>query len=256
MILPKGSCKHLCICLITLLLIAASANAIEVLVKIDELLLGNISYISYSPELEKPFHLSAEFFNSGSIAYKARIRTDIYSEDGLLYSAWSREEPLLPGFRKTFDMYWLPGTDGDYTANVRMYYANEIRSYGNLSLEAKGIPKPESAFEIRRQRTYDDHVRLYIWSNRTVDGVVVIPSEYPTGWIFEQDELGPMREGEIKQAVLPYVPALWGQHKLTVSVFTLDGKYLTSKSFLMEKDQGLTVYWQLLTDPILAFLNL
>ena len=224
--------------IIFFLLILISVKALDIKVDIDEVLEGNVNTIKYDSIIEDIFKLRLEFSNKGSVNYKTRIRLDIFNKSDLLYTSWSQEEPIYPGGMKNFYVYWYPlNLTGNFTGIIRVYYANEIMELDPIELYVKRTPIPDSSIEILDFKTYENEVEVSFKSSKALDNVIIIPSKYPKGWIFEQTKIEKINENEIQKATLAYKPSLWESKEVKIDIFTEDGKYYTSKTFLMEKEK-------------------
>ncbi|MEM5879516.1 MAG: hypothetical protein QXU74_03430, partial [Candidatus Aenigmatarchaeota archaeon] len=80
----------------------AKATIIEV--EIPKSLEGNLSSFSYdsSKDIMK---FQFEFYNTGSTAYKTRIRLDLINNSKIVFTGWSNEKILMPGDRNNFEVY-------------------------------------------------------------------------------------------------------------------------------------------------------
>lgn len=237
--------KFLPIVIVSFLLILSISKAQMVDVNIQEVIEVEAINIDYNSTITdgRPFKVSFELFNPGSVGYKTRIRLDIFDQDNLIFTGWSNEEYFFPGNRRTYGLYWHPlDLEGKFKASIRIYFINKIKKIKPIKFEVKPVEKtPENAFDILDFRTYDEEVELLVKSNRTLENIGIVPSNYPTGWIFEQTKIDKLESGSIKKINLRYEPSLWVQGDVTIGIFTEDGKYYTSKSFTMERE---TFFWR------------
>jgi hypothetical protein len=215
-------------------------------VNIKELTRVNATNINYNSSITdgKPLKLDIELFNSGSTGYKARIKFDIFDKDSnSIFTGWSDEKDFFPGYRKFYDLYWHPSNvKGKFKASIAVYFANEINKIKQINFEIKPSSKPpESIFEILDFRTYEDEVIFLVRTNKTVENVIFMPSNYPSGWVFEQNKIDKMENDNIKIIDLKYGPTLWKESDVTINIFTEDGKYYTSKSFSLKRE---TSFWK------------
>jgi hypothetical protein len=220
------------------LLILITVNGLEIKVGINEVLEGKVTTVKYDSIIDGVFKTRLEFFNPGSVSYNARIRLDIFNKTDLLYTTWSQEEPIYPSGMKNFYVYWYPlNLTGNFTGRIRVYYANEIMELDPIELYVMRTPTPDSSIEILDFKTYEDEVEVSFKINKTIDNIIIVPSKYPKGWIFEQKKIEKINENKIQKATLSYKPSLWESKEITIDIFTEDGKYYTTKSFLMEKEK-------------------
>lgn len=230
-------------------LITLLANAIMIRVGIKERLDGEISFFNMK-EILNLVKFEIEFYNTGSIDYKARGRVDILNNSEIIFTAWSKEVYLSPGDRKKFNLYWFSNNSGNFTIRVRVYYGNEIeeklfrfrKNYFNQSL--KNI-------EISPIRVYDNFLVFDLKTEKNVSKVIIIPDNFPTTWIVEQKEIEINRR---KTASIDYLPITLREREGKIIVVSSDGKYFGEKKFVFKKEIGLKYYILLLIDKIkLAF---
>jgi hypothetical protein len=240
--------KFLIILIVSFFLILSISNSQLVGVNIKELIRVEATKIDYNSTINdgKPFKVNIELFNSGSTGYEARTKLDIFDKDNLIFSGWSYEKDFFPGNRKFYELYWYPANvSGKFKASIAIYFANEINKSKQINFEVKTTKKsPENIFEILNFRTYDDEVVFLLRANKTVENIIFVPSNYPSGWIFEQNKINKLGNGEIKIINLKYEPTLWKESDVTISIFTEDGKYYTSKSFTLKRETSFCRYIQ------------
>jgi len=237
--------KFLIILIVSFFLILSISRAQEIEVNIKEVIEVEALDIDYNSTITdgKPFKVNIELFNSGSIGYKTRIRLDIFDQDDLIFTGWSYEKYFFPGNQEIYDLYWHPSNlEGKFKASIKIYFANEIKKIKPIKFEVEPVKKtPENVFEILDFRTYDDGVEFLVKTNKTLEDIAFVPSNYPTGWIFEQTKIDKLESGSIEIVDLRYEPSLWKESDVTINIFTEDGKYYTSKSFTLKKE---TFFWK------------
>ena len=182
---------------------------------------------------------STEFYNIGSVGYKGRARLFVYNGTNLISDGWSEEKSLMPGEKKTFDIYWYAKYSGNYEYVLRMYYGNEILENDKKELKINETHKPEDIFEITNYRTYDDHIIFDLKSKEDARDIVIIPYRYVTGWIFEQKAIPNMEKDSVKAVSLNYIPLIWAPANLTLAVASDNGKYYSESNIRMDKLSGL-----------------
>jgi len=143
-----------------LILVLTSASVLKVGIKRE--LEGNITAI-FSESKNGVLRLNLEFFNTGSIAYKARARLDVLNSSEVIFTGWSKEETVMPGEAKNFEVFYYSEKTENLTSRIRVYYANEImEKWLNFSLENKKTP--ENVFQVKNFRVYDDYIRFEVKS--------------------------------------------------------------------------------------------
>ena len=229
--------KYILLFVIILISILSVSNAQVIEIGVKETIDKEIGPLSYDQSVvDNPFKVSFELFNSGSTGYNTRARMDVFKEDKLLFTGWSKEYSLNPGIRSNFEIYWYPpNLTGDFTGRIRVYYANEIEDLDPIEFEIKNEIVPEDVIEITDFRTFEEEVMFEISSSQSLDNVIIIPSNHPLGWIFEQKKIEKLNKNERKELEIYYEPTLWKSSDVTINVITEDGKYYTSESFTLER---------------------
>jgi len=218
-----------------LLTLIPVANAVIIEVKIPKVLRGEISsfYYNISGNL---MTFKVEFYNSGSIGYKSRVRIDVFNDSQQIFTAWSEERKFVPGDRKIFELFWFTNLTGNFSGRIRAYFANEIVEK-EFKLEKSFAYPAEKAFSISNFRTYENAVVFDLKSEKYAGNVVIVPENIPLGWIFQQKRLE-IRENEVKTVAISYKPAIWSEENLTLSIASLDGKYFTQEEVRLKKESG------------------
>jgi len=232
--------KKLIFPLVIMVILSCLVRAQEVKVNVEDFLETEILSFKYSSELvsNEVFKVGFELMNSGSLDYRARVRLNIMDDTDLYYTGWSEEVPLWPGQSEYFELYWYPvNITGNLTGKIRIYHANEIKEIEPFKFEIKGITTPKKDIQITGLRTYEDRVEVSIRSNLELKDIIIIPSDYPYGWIFEQSKIDSIDENQEKRVELKYEPTIWKPTEVVIHVFTEDGEQYTSKSFLMEREE-------------------
>lgn len=222
------------------ILLTITVFAIKIDVAVAEIIDGKIITI-FKPTVNGVFEIPIELDNIGSVNYIARIKLEIYNATkDLIFIGWTNEQSLKPGNIANYNLYFFPNSSGNFSGKLKAYYANEIKDYNNLSFEILS-PSPQGSFELSNFRTYEDYIKVEIKSNKSLENVFVIPSQYSAGWIFEQVKLNKL--GVARTIVrIPYKPTIFSEKSVTINVATKDGKYFSSKTFLMKKETEL-IYW-------------
>jgi hypothetical protein len=193
-----------------------------------------------------------EIRNRGSIAYSARTRIDVYDtpnsseaeEVGELFTAWSGEMEMMPGDRKNVELYWYNNESGDVTIRVRIYYANEIFEKFYEVEKDEPAYSPTSAtrrdiFNFKEFRVYDEFIIFDLVAKEEVGDIIIIPSSFTRGWVFEQREVGSMKWGASRPVVIPYQATVFAEDDLTLSVVAGDSMFYSEKTFTLKKNKGL-----------------
>lgn len=206
----------------------------------------------------KPFKINTEFYNTGSVDYKARVRLNILDEDKLIFTGWAAEKYFFPGNRKIYELYWYPlNTKKNLQAVVMVYYANETKKVKTIKFEVEPSKEtPENIFKIVNFRTYEDEVEFLLKTNETVKNVIIVPSSYPVDWIFEQVKMDELKSGSVNLIKLKYQPSEWEEINVTINIFSEDGKYYTNQSFIMKRETALWHSIYTMVNNLRAFLGI
>jgi len=229
---------------ILVIILAFPLNSQEVEVYIKGVLKSEVTSLKYNSELKygEPFKVSFEILNSGSLDYRARVRLDVLNGDDLFYAGWSKEIPLWPGQSRYYELYFYPvNMTGNFTGKIRIYHANEIKELEPVQFKIESMITPEKNIQLTGIKTYEDRIEVGLRSDQELNNVIIIPSDYPMGWIFEQSKIDEIRKGEEKKVELRYEPTIWKPTEVVIHVFTEDGKQHTSESFLMERENPVSI---------------
>ena len=241
--------KLILIAVLFVLILAKIVFSSLIEVDINEDIKGEIFHVgvNISSNIVK---FSAEFSNTGSIAYNARARIFIYKNDKLLFNGWSQEKTLMPGDRKIFDVYWYASSPVKYESKLRFYAGNEIFESEKKEFQVNEALVPEDNFEIMNFRTYDDHIIFDLKSKNDAKNIIVIPSKYVLGWIFEQKTIDYMKKGSVKAVSINYYPTFFEPKDLKLAVVAENGKYYSEKTLEMRKEQGIIRIFHSILDSL------
>ena len=226
------------IIIVCLLVLIKNVYSSLIEVGISEAVKGNISSITYDNN-SNVVKFSTEFYNTGSIGYKNRIKLEIFDGEKLIFNGWSQEKDMMPGEKKVFDIYWYNNTTGNYYAGLKAYFGNEILEFNKFEFSISRPMGPEDSFEIRNFRTYDNYIIFDLYSKKESNNVTIIPDKYISGWIFEQKEIGNIPKDSSKLVVINYYPSLWTPSKFNLIIASDKGKYYTEGTVEMKKNEGL-----------------
>jgi hypothetical protein len=244
--------KLLLFLIITIIFLPIIVNSQEVKVNIKGTLDIEALNLKYNPLIEngEPLKVSFELFNSGSIDYKARVRLDILKQNNLLQTVWSNEEDFVPGATHHFDIYYPVNLVGNFNAELKIYFANEIKDLKSFNFQVKKITLPDRAFDIKNLNTYEKEIVFNIISNKTFEKILIVPTNCPIGWICEQTKIEKINENELNKIKLYYIPSLWKESDININIFTEDGKYITTKTFTLKR---VGILRQFLHDFLITF---
>ena len=217
--------------ILLLVLLASSAVAIQIRTEINGVIEGQIEYVDYRNAVyDSPQEFKVALVNTGSVGCLARVRVDVMNGDKLVYSAWSRELPVESGSSELFTSYWQPNESGNYTGDVRIYQCNMIYDGPELNFSAVISNKTAAnPFEVKVNNN-GDKIMVTVKSNVDLDGVAIIPEDYPLGWIVESSEVN-LKKGEERTAEIRYSPGIWKPGDVKLLLSTSDGAYKASSTY-------------------------
>lgn len=237
-IMQKKECCLFAMAILAASILTAAAHSARINVNVLEMIdseAKELNHDSYNNVLK----ISYDVMNSGSIDYGARVRLDIFNGTKYAATLWSKETALIPGERKTINMYWhAPGENETWTANARLYRAYEIKEIGSISgISGKG--SSENTLEISSVRVYENEIKFRVKSRVDAKNIILYPVNYPAGWIFEQEEIGGIKAGSDKAASIHYETGAFREREITLIAVSEDGRNYGTKTFLMKKETGL-----------------
>lgn len=235
--------------LLVFLIPLVSAGVVNIGVKMD--IRGNISAVFYNIS-NGVLKINPEFYNTGSVAYKARVRLNVLNSTDTIFTGWSKEETLMPGERKNFEIYGYILRTENIIAKLRVYYGQEI-DQREMKFKVTKNDITEDVFQIKNFRTYDNFIKFQIRSNKSLNNVLIVPKNYMMGWVFEQMKIEKLDENKNIEVVIPYESDVWLSHDMNIDVFTEDGKYYSTFSFNLQKEKGLEKYVNYITDKLSLF---
>lgn len=245
--------KFILLLIFLVLFFFSASNSAVIKVGIQKSLDGDI--ISFSYDSSKDIiKFQFEFYNTGSTPFKARARVDVINNSKTAFTGWSEEKILMPGDRKNFEVYWYTNSTGNFILRLRVYFGNEIMEKFFI-VEKNNSLFSEDVFEIKNFRTYDDLIVFDIKASKNVKNVVILPFDYPLGWIFEQKKIDFLNEGEEKTVAIKYYPNVWFEDKVTLIVASDSGKFKTEKNFEMKKESGILWLIHYVADKIKLFIR-
>ena len=182
-----------------LAIMAGTSSALDMEISVKESIQGYVAWFSLSNDGYQAF--STGWNNIGSVNCLSRPRIDMYtldangSLDRMVYTVWGQEETSFSGSSSEWTLFsGLP--EGEYAAVLRMYHCNEIFEQEPYVFTAPGIAEGQDPAITEVQ---SGPGRLDVHVSGSTDAVVV-PEDYPSGWIFQSARV------EDGRAVLDFVP--------------------------------------------------
>ena len=197
---------------------------------------GNVMSVSY------------DIFNSGSVAYSARVRLDLFDNGSDITSIWSDEYKLNPGQRDTIDMYWYESEKTKITVKPKLYRAYEIVDLENITWVFNDTKPVQNTIEFDKISVSDDKIKFQITVENETDRIIVYPIHYTKGWLFEQTVVDDITAGNKVKASILYDTGAFYENEITFVAVSSDGKYYGEKTFLLKKDTGIKKWWNQFID--------
>jgi hypothetical protein len=250
------------------LLLAENTEAFLIEVDIVKLLETEIASFdaNSSTDLVK---FSAEIRNKGSIAYTARARVDVMNVSSVygsdesyeLFTAWSPEKEFMPGDRKSLELHWYNNKTGSFTVRLRVYYGNEIleRFYvvekDTTTPFVRTTERQKDVFWVDEFRVYDKIIIFDVTAREDSEDIVVIPTSFTRGWIFEQEKITKLKAGRTKTVVLSYEPTVFTNDDLKIATVSAKSGLYSERAFKLVKNEGLKKILFSLIDRLKMFLS-
>ncbi|MCK5043177.1 MAG: hypothetical protein KAR51_04060, partial [Candidatus Aenigmarchaeota archaeon] len=204
-----------------------------------ELLDTNVKYIDCCMLNSNVMSASYDVFNTGSVAYAARIRLDMVDGAKKVTSIWSSESLLNPGERDTINMYWYEPEDKTITASARLYRAYDIVDIGNITWVFNDASTSYDALDIEKIRVYDDKIKIKITAKNDTEKIIIYPVKYTAGWLFEQNVIEDVIAGKSRTLYMNYDAGVFREAEITLVAVSEDGKYYGENTFLLKKETGI-----------------
>ena len=231
--------RQVILSLLFLLMLVPAACSTSVEVNVIELLDTDIKYIDCCILNSNVMSASYDVFNSGSVAYAARIRLDILDGAKKVTSIWSSESLLNPGERDTINMYWYEPKDKTITADARLYRAYDIVDIGNITWAFNNASTSSDPIGIEKIRVYDNKIKIKITAQNDAEKIIVYPVKYTAGWLFEQNVIEDVIAGKSRYAYIYYDTGMFRETDITLVAVSEDGKFYGEKTFLLKRESGI-----------------
>lgn len=160
--------------------------------------------------------------NIGSIDCNTRLRVDILNNSSRVYTSWSRNYALAPGGGDFFEIYYLPDKSGNYSADVGLDYCNELVPIDSFNFTFSKPKFGELDLPVKTSST-KSKITFVLEPDQDLKDVIIMPKEFPRGWIVNSARIKDLKKGEPKTVVLNYEPAVWMPKNVTFD-FISEGK--------------------------------
>jgi hypothetical protein len=220
-----------------LLLFASIALSIKVNVNVKGEIGGYIEYMDYEKIVNGTIqNFFITWYNSESVGCTIRIRIDI-NDGNKTYTIWSDKKPVEPGDHRDFELFWIPQHTGNYSWNVLIYACNEIFSGPNGTFEVISLSSPKKTIIIKSAKSTAEGIEIKIKAESYAKDVVIIPTNFPLGWVVEHAKINEMKKGEERTVLVKYEPATPKNERVYFKAITMDGKYESEERGVLVKKE-------------------
>ncbi len=225
---------------IVFLIISASfVHAPPIYISVSGKIQAGVDYVNYSASVEgAPQVILMNVENIGSAGCVVKVRADIYKDSVFLKTIWSEVEALEPGGTFLFHNYWMPDVEGDIRVNISIYQCYERFEWGQVSFNVVNSTVHESDnFLVSETKNSQDEINMTIMSNKTLENVLIIPRDYPLGWIVEPQRIERIDAGEEKTVTIKYHASTWHAHTIVFDIVTEDGREYGQAAVQLREDE-------------------
>ena len=220
------------LCIVLTPLVSALQIDLEVSGKIG----GYIEYFEMEESVNSVQIFSIQWYNTESANCRTWMEFEIYEKEGLVDTIWSEGKDMPPGVSRYFDAYWLPSQSGNYSVKITVHHCNEIIESGMMDFSVTSSPQPENILEMEAENLPDRKIKVTLKSDRDMENVIIIPKNYPLGWIFSGEKVEKIESGETT-VVMDYVPSVWTEETVKLRAISLDGQYSSEETSLTLKEK-------------------
>lgn len=212
--------------IVFLILSASFVYAPPIYISVSGKIQAGVDYVNYSASVDgAPQVILMNVENTGSAGCVVKVRADLYKDSVFLKTTWSEVEALEPGGTFLFHNCWMADVAGDIRANISVYQCYERFEWGQMSFNVVNSTVHESDnFFVSETKNSQDEINLTIMSNKTLENVLIIPYEYPLGWIVEPQRIERIDAGEVKTVTIKYHSSTWHARTIVFDIVTEDGR--------------------------------
>lgn len=180
------------------------------------------------------YSISIELYNSGSIAYIAKTRIDLFENGKKAFTTWGVSRIMIPGTKETIELHALAGRTGNFTPRLRIYFANELleKWYPERNIE---VSERQGAFAFSGISAGKDHVEFDIKSDRDAD-VILIPDSYPPGWEFPYSHIQ-LKANQTETERMSFNPDVIKDTEISLIAVSTDGMLMDSQKFHVKAEE-------------------
>jgi len=219
--------------MLCLLLIPALALSLRVDIGVTGNIGGNVEYFDIEQAAVQKFMV--QWYNSESVNCMSRLEF-IIEDENYTKSVWTNSKKMLSGVSDYFEAYWLPPHSGNYSMTMVIHHCYDIVESEPIEFSVGEIPESEDAIEIGLKNLPESRIEITLKSERDVKDVVVIPKNYPYGWIFPAGKLD-LESGKENKLVIEYEPSVFTEESVTFHAVSADGKYSSKPANIVLREE-------------------
>jgi hypothetical protein len=244
----EAKMNRIVVLLAAFLLLASSADAImRVNVYVLDRIDGRVPFVDMpSVANNTPQKFLVVWENTGSVGCSFLMRADIYQRiDGRLvplHTSWSKETPIEPGGAGNLEAFWYPNRTGDFSVETSLYYCNFLSDGPQANFSILKFARPASLPGEIRAESDVDYVDFIVNPTEDISSLVIVPSSYPTGWVFESGEWSGIEKGKEARLRLGYSAQIWKPSNVSFDVVSSDGRYRQSVVVKISKREEFPLY--------------
>ena len=227
--------------LFCILLLPGPVLALKIEVNVKGKIGGHIEYFEMEKKVDSVQNFLVQWYNTESVSCVSRIEFKVegknYSE-----SVWSEAKDMLPGISDYFEGYWIPPQKGNYTVKIIVHHCHQVIESDPINFSVYSLPQPKKTIEIEAKNLPGRKIQIRLKSEKDLKNVVVIPSNYPIGWIFNGRKIENLKAGETT-IELDYEPSVWREEPVSFQAISLDGSYASNKTILILKEEK--TFWEM-----------
>ncbi len=230
--------KKILIIIIFVLLIPSFSVAPKIDVNITGLIGGDIEYFGFE-EMGPVKKFSIQWYNTKSVNCMSRMELKINKEGKYKESLWSKEKKMFSGSSDHFEIFWMPEEKGNYTAQLFVHHCNGIMESQKVNFTVNSLMKTKEKIKLEAKNLPENKIEVKLESNETVEKIILIPTDYPLGWIFSGEEIKEIKnEKEIKK-IIEYEPSVWSSETITIQAISPEGYSSKKVNLTLKKEEYL-----------------
>lgn len=225
-----GKTTKIFLVLLCILLVPSMASAMRIDVNVKGKIGGYIEYFEMEKEVDSLQEFSLQWYNTESVSCESRMEFKIYRENESFVSVWSQGKKMLAGVSDHFEAYWLPAERGNYSVKIVIHHCHEFIESGLMNFSVGKVAEPEEVIDMGIRNLPERKIEITLKPERDLENVVIVPTNYPQGWVFNAEKTGKISAGEEFKKVIEYVPSVWIEETVSLQAVSSDGTYSSEKT--------------------------